>query len=90
MNWKKILSELFSTGLTQAECAILWGVGQATVSDIATGKTLDPRGSLCMSIMATHAERVINKAAAPMVEVPLQAGDALGYVGKGLHPAPAQ
>jgi len=58
MNWKNLLSEIFSTGLTQAECAALWGVGQATVSDVATGKTLDPRGSLCMAILATHKERV--------------------------------
>jgi predicted XRE-type DNA-binding protein len=57
MNWKKILSEIFATGLTQVECAALWGVGQTTVSDIARGKTLDPRCSLGMAMLATHAER---------------------------------
>ena len=75
MNWKHTLSEIFATGLTQMECAALWGVGQTTVSDIARGKTLDPRGSLCMAIMATHTERMANKA----VGQPVVAGDALGY-----------
>ena len=64
MNWKNILSEITASGLTQLECAALWGVGQATVSDIARGKTLDPRGSLCFQIVATHKERCTAVAAA--------------------------
>lgn len=82
MNWKNILVEIFETGLTQAECATLWGVGQATVSDIATGKTKDPRGSLCMVILATHAERTTKKL---QHDVVVCAGSALGYVGEGVQ-----
>lgn len=43
MNWKEIISKLSELGHTQPELARLCGCGQATISDLATGKTKSPR-----------------------------------------------
>lgn len=80
------------------------GMGQAAVSNWRARNTLiDPLH--CVAIEVATTAVVTRKqlrpndwqqiwpelaaAAAPMVDVTVQAGGALGYVGAGLHPAPA-
>ena len=46
MNWKTYLSAIFEKGLTQEQLAARVGCGQSTISDIYSGKTLDPRSSI--------------------------------------------
>jgi predicted transcriptional regulator len=43
MNWKEIISTLSEQGHTQPEIARFCACGQATISDLATGKTKSPR-----------------------------------------------
>ncbi|WP_310626694.1 helix-turn-helix transcriptional regulator [Limnohabitans sp.] len=43
MNWKQIISDLSDRGYTQPKLAEACGCGQATISDMATGKTKSPR-----------------------------------------------
>lgn len=46
MDWKLLIGELQERGLTQPQIAAICGCGQATISDLASGTTKDPRHSL--------------------------------------------
>jgi len=52
MDWKKLISELGSQGLSQPQIAAICGCGQATISDLSNGKTKDPRDSLGQALRA--------------------------------------
>ena len=52
MDWKSLIAEIQAHGLTQPQIAALCGCGQATVSDLANGKTSDPRHTLGESLKA--------------------------------------
>lgn len=54
MDWKKLIAELQAQGLTQPQIAERCGCGQATISDLASGKTGDPRHSLGQALKALH------------------------------------
>lgn len=45
MDWKDLLSEMFANGLTQTVIAERVGVAQSAISELATGKTKEPRWS---------------------------------------------
>ena len=46
MNWLNLISDIKKHGLTQPQIAAICGCGQATISDLENGKTVDPRHSL--------------------------------------------
>lgn len=50
MQWKDYIAAIIETGLTQKQLAQQAGCGQATISDIASGKTRDPRSSIGLAI----------------------------------------
>lgn len=52
MQWKDYLAALADLGLTQKQLADEAGCGQATISDIASGKTRDPRSSIGFALIA--------------------------------------
>ena len=52
MDWKSLIAEMQRHGLTQPRIAAICGCGQATVSDLASGTTKDPRHSLGEALMA--------------------------------------
>ena len=57
MNWKNIIAELQAWGVTQPQIAAACGCAQATISDLATGKSTEPRYALGRAIEALHKER---------------------------------
>lgn len=46
MDWKSLITELQGLGLSQAQIAKLCDCGQATISELATGKSNQPRFAL--------------------------------------------
>ncbi|MDE2022038.1 MAG: helix-turn-helix transcriptional regulator [Patescibacteria group bacterium] len=53
MDWKNIIAQIQELGgLTQPQIAAIVGCGQATVSDLANGKTREPRHSLGQALCA--------------------------------------
>ena len=69
MDWKLLIAELRAHGLSQPQIAAACDCGQATISDLASGKTDDPRHSLGQALRALHAER-INTPGAPAIPQP--------------------
>jgi transcriptional regulator with XRE-family HTH domain len=51
VDWPGLLRGLKAAGITQPEIALQLKCGQATVSDIATGKTSDPRFTLAAGLL---------------------------------------
>jgi transcriptional regulator with XRE-family HTH domain len=51
VDWPALLRGLKAAGVTQPEIALRLNCGQATVSDIARGKTLDPRFTLAAGLL---------------------------------------
>lgn len=56
MDWKQIIGQLQASGLSQPQIAARCGCGQATISDLASGKTSDPRHSLGQALRELHHE----------------------------------
>lgn len=54
MDWKSLIASLQEHGLTQAVIAARCEVGQATISDIARGKTTDPQSSTAERLKSLH------------------------------------
>lgn len=51
MQWKDYISAIAAKGVTQNQIAKEAGCGQATISDLASGKTKEPRASLGMRLV---------------------------------------
>lgn len=51
MQWKDYIAAIAAHGLTQSQIAKEVGCGQATISDLASGKTREPRASLGMALI---------------------------------------
>lgn len=51
MEWKDYLAKLAAKGVSQSQIAREVGCGQATISDLALGKTREPRTSLGMALL---------------------------------------
>lgn len=51
MQWKDYITAIFEKGVSQSQLASLVGCGQATISDLASGKTREPRHSLGVAIL---------------------------------------
>lgn len=54
MDWKDLLSDLFAFGLTQSVIAERIGVAQSAISELATGKTKEPRWSTGQKLQTLH------------------------------------
>lgn len=67
MDWKELLAELGSHGLRQPQIAARCACSQATISDLACGKTKDPRYTLGESLRSLHSE-LLGAPGAPAVE----------------------
>ena len=62
MDWKKITTDLAEAGCTQTDIATYLGISQASVSDIATGKTRRPSWEIGDALLRLH-KRVMRQAA---------------------------
>lgn len=51
MQWKDYIAAIFEKGISQSRLANLVGCGQTTISDLASGKTREPRYSLGIAIL---------------------------------------
>lgn len=63
MEWNKLVEELKEAGMTQAEIAEQIGVATGTLSELCTGKVIEPRWSKGDALIALHADRCSKKAA---------------------------
>lgn len=61
MNWKSAIEELQSFNLSQPQIAAACKCGQSTISDLAKGKTTDPRWSTGDAIKALLAQKRAEK-----------------------------
>lgn len=55
MEWMQIISELKGAGFSQSRIAEKCGCGQATISELAIGRTKDPQHSLGQKLLDLHA-----------------------------------
>jgi len=51
VDWRAVMAGLKRAGITQPEIALALGCGQATLSDMARGKTQDPRFMLAAGLL---------------------------------------
>lgn len=63
MNWKSLIADLRAKGMSQPQIAAACNCGQATISDLASGKTDDPRYSLGQALQALHVALISTDAA---------------------------
>lgn len=54
MDWKSLIADLKELGYSQPRIAAECDCGQATVNELATGKTLQPRYPLGVALTALH------------------------------------
>ena len=73
MQWKEFIKAISDKGMTQAQIAKEAGCGQATVSDLASGKAREPRGSLALSLLRVGRSRGVR---APAIIQPTARGEA--------------
>lgn len=59
VDWPALLRGLKAAGVTQPEIALQLNCGQATVSDIARGKTTDPRFTLAAGLLRLAREHQV-------------------------------
>lgn len=64
MDWKLIIADLKAAGWNETKIATEVGCGQASVSEIGSGKTMNPRYNLGRALVVLHA-RVCPKARRP-------------------------
>lgn len=58
MDWKQLIADIVATGITQPQIAKQCGCSQATVSELATGVTTQPRYPLGAALVALHKRKV--------------------------------
>lgn len=56
MDWKSLIADLKSRGLTQVQVAALCGCNQSTVSDLWTGKAKRPSFPVGQALANLHAK----------------------------------
>lgn len=74
MDWKKIVSEIMASGLTQAQIASEIGITQASVSAIARGQTTRPYYDVGVGLLRLNRKRgrYIRRLLPTATEKPLQ------------------
>ncbi|MGJ7529826.1 XRE family transcriptional regulator [Variovorax sp. GB1P17] len=70
MDWQSIIAEIQKRGLSQSQIAAFCRCGQATVSDLANGKTKQPSFVFGQSLLALSkaSNRTINRIKAPCAD----------------------
>lgn len=61
MDWKKLISEIAETGMTQVEIAEQAGCAQSSLSDLACGRTKEPIYRIGKKLVALHELRCCQK-----------------------------
>lgn len=64
MNWKNLIAELLASGLTQVQIAEKAGCKQASISDLYTGKTIQPSYAIGSALVALHKKATRRKQSA--------------------------
>jgi transcriptional regulator with XRE-family HTH domain len=64
MDWNKIVSEIKETGMTQSEIADHIEVSAGTLSELCSGKVVEPKWSKGDALLKLHEERCLSKRAA--------------------------
>jgi predicted XRE-type DNA-binding protein len=64
MDWQKLISDLVSVGMTQAEIGKSVNLSQPTISDIASGRIQDVRWNSGERLRALHKRRMRSAKAA--------------------------
>lgn len=67
MDWKQIIFELQATGLTQTQLADRIAVAQSAISELATGKTTEPKFSTGDRLRALH-KKLCGRKRAPQAQ----------------------
>ena len=57
MDWNKIVAEIKETGMTQSEIADHCGVSAGTLSELCSGKVMEPKWSKGDALIKLHEER---------------------------------
>ena len=75
MQWKDYIAAIAEKGVSQNQLAKQAGCGQATISDLASGKTQEPRHSLGMALLSVGKRHGIKtpKAITPTQTTPQEA-----------------
>ena len=63
MDWNQIVTEIKDAGLTQAQIAERIGVSAGTLSELCSGKVIEPKWSKGAALLALHFEFCAAKAA---------------------------
>lgn len=74
MDWKSTIAEIQARGMSQPQIAAVCGCGQATISDLASGKTKEPRHSLGQNLLGLLAKVKAEPAPAGIAPEPAAAG----------------
>lgn len=53
-DWKKIVGEIKACGVTQSKIAAEIGIGDATLSELCSGKIAEPKWSKGDALLALH------------------------------------
>lgn len=61
MDWKLLIAELTQAGFSQQQIAAACNCGQASISELATGKTVNPSYSLGVNLTSFHKKKVRKK-----------------------------
>lgn len=54
MDWKQLISDITQLGLSQADIATRTGIAASAISELATGKTKEPRWTTGQKLRALH------------------------------------
>lgn len=68
-NWNRVIREIVSSGMTQAQIAEFSGLSQANVSELMAGRYKDTRYEIGNRLMFLHFERVTNIAESEKIKV---------------------
>jgi predicted XRE-type DNA-binding protein len=60
MNWNQLIKDIQDTGFSQVQIATHCGCGQATISELARGITVQPSYAIGQALVALH-KRVLRK-----------------------------
>lgn len=61
MDWNKIVSEIKESGLTQAQIASEIDVASGTLSELCSGKVMEPKWSKGDALLALHRHRCLGQ-----------------------------
>ena len=54
MDWKQLIADITQLGISQADIATRTGIAASAISELATGKTKEPRWTTGQKLRALH------------------------------------